>query len=534
MSGPNLLAQAGWSLTILAMLLAGSATSGAQSGALMTKPAKAPGAELFAATNVWPFQLEINAASLKSLREQPREWAKATLKMGAEVFDDVEVHIKGSEGSLQPIDRRPSLTVSFNKFVSSRRFHGLRKIHFNNTAEDPTFMTEIVCGGLCRQAGLPAARSGYATLTLNGRRLGLYVLKEGLTKEFLAQNFRRTDGVLYDGGFKLDIDQELEVIGGEAPAHQADRLALLAAARDPDPTRRWERLQKVLDTDRFISLLAMVTIMWNWDSYPLYQNNYRLYHDPETDKLVFIPHGMDQMFWQPQGPIYPRMNAIVASAVMQVPEARHLYRQRLATLHTNVFKVDALTAQIDQLAAVIRPFKQDTDVQADRLKRLIAGRAQSIAQQLQTPEPVSPSFVEGVAALAGWAPSRNDKATVLEETRLAAGPRALRIQHEGQATSAWTMRVSIPAGAYEFVGRVKTLRLEPLASDREAGAALRTSSFFRTASPRLRTAADWQEVRCQLIARGEESLELACELRNARGEVWFDLDSLRLKRISPR
>src|SRR5262245_17347864 len=123
-----------------------------------------PGDDLFACTNVPAFGIDIDAANLQSLRREPRSWAKATLRCGNEVYPDVGLHIKGSQGSLQSIDQRPALTVSLNKFVPGRKFHGLRKIHFNNTAEDPTFMNEIICAALCRQAGLPAARSGYATL----------------------------------------------------------------------------------------------------------------------------------------------------------------------------------------------------------------------------------------------------------------------------------------------------------------------------------------------------------------------------------
>ena len=159
---------------------------------------KAPGWELFAGTNVPAFTIEVGRAGMESLRQSPREWVHATLRVGAETFRDVGGHIKGSEGSLQPIDRHPSLTVSFNHFVPDQRLFGLRKIHFNNTAEDPTFMTEVICGELFRQAGVPAARSAHGTLTLNDRALGLYVVKEGLTKEFLKQYFRQTDGDLYD------------------------------------------------------------------------------------------------------------------------------------------------------------------------------------------------------------------------------------------------------------------------------------------------------------------------------------------------
>jgi hypothetical protein len=492
----------------------------------------APGWDLLAATNVPSFQLELSQAALSSLREQPREWTRGTLRLGDEVFTDVGVHIKGSEGSLQPIDRRPSLTISINKYVPGRKLHGLRKIHFNNTAEDPTFMTEILCGQICRQAGLPAARSGYATLTLNRRKLGLYVLKEGLTKEFLAQHFQRTDGNLYDGGFQKDIDHELERIGGDGPEDQSDRLALLAAAREPDPQRRWLRLQKVLDTDRFMTLLAFTTIAWNWDGYPMARNNYRLYHDPESDRLVFIPHGLDQMFWQPQGSIDPRMNGIVAAAVLRIPECRRLYRERLALLHTNVFQVDQLSRRIDQLAAVIRPYKPDTDTQADRLKRQIAGRAESIARQLGAPEPAAPAFVGNVAPLRGWVRSAADRLATLDEARVEPGLRILRIRHTNDTASTWMTRIRLPGGTYEFAGRAKVPRLQTAPGNRNAGAALRTSTPAVVSSRRLQASADWAELRCRFSIRSpEEPVELVCELRGSDGEAWFDLESLRLERL---
>jgi len=155
-----------------------------------------PGADLFALTNVPAFVIEIDAAGLRSLRNEPRVNVKATVHLGGELFHDVGIHIKGSQGSLQSIDARPALTLSFNTFVPKQKCHGLRKLHLNNSAEDPTFMTDVLCSELFRQAGVPAARGAYATLVLNRRKLGLYVLKEGLTKEFLAQYFRRTDGNL--------------------------------------------------------------------------------------------------------------------------------------------------------------------------------------------------------------------------------------------------------------------------------------------------------------------------------------------------
>ena len=40
---------------------------------------------------------------------------------------------------------------------------------------------------------------------------------------------------------------------------------------------------------------------WNWDGYAMKPNNYRLYHNRDTDQFQLILHGMDQMFENPYG-----------------------------------------------------------------------------------------------------------------------------------------------------------------------------------------------------------------------------------------
>jgi spore coat protein H len=492
----------------------------------------APGWELFAGTNVPAFTLELAPDALQSLRDEPRQWVRGTLQVAGQTFQDVGVHIKGSEGSLQPVDRRPSLTVSLNKFVPGQKLFGLRKIHFNNTAEDPSFMTQVICTELYRQAGVPAARSAHATLKLNNRSLGLYVVVEGLTKEFLAQYFRRTDGVLYDGGFQQDITTPFECIGGTETKAQPDRLALVAAAREADPARRWSRLGQTLDTERFISLLAMTTLTWNWDGYPMAYNNYRIYHDPERDRMTFMPHGLDQMFWEAGGPMYPPFKGLLARAVMQVPEARHRYRERLAVLHTNVFRVEVLNRRVEELTDLITPYRPSAPQQAARLKQLIMDRALAIGAQLKQPEPLTLLFTNNGASVPGWSP-----ASARAGVRQTVGPvpgvaRALRIMQSEATTSSSAVPVWLPAGEYEFVGRVRVVQFSTNENERPGGADLRVAGAARSSSRRLLQAADWESLRCRFWVRlPEQPVELVCEVRNAVGEVWFDLASLRVERV---
>src|SRR5262249_17406650 len=204
------------------------------------------------------------------------------------------------------IDDKPGLTLNMNKFKEDQLFHGMDKWHLANSVQDPSYLSELICGELFRAAGVPASRVGHAIVTVNGRQRGLYYIKEGYDKHFLRRHFKNSDGNLYDGGFLRDIDQPLQLLHTKDDVKdRADLKALTAAVRENDPKKRFEKMEKLLDMDKFITYLVLESITWDWDGYPMNRNNYRIYHDPKRDKVVFIPSGMDQMFGNPGGPILP-------------------------------------------------------------------------------------------------------------------------------------------------------------------------------------------------------------------------------------
>lgn len=349
-------------------------------------------AAFFKSDKVIHIDIDIGPKELDALRREPRKYAKATLKVGDAVYKDIGIHVKGAAGSFRGIDDRPGLTLNMNKFDEEKLFHGMDKFHLANSVQDPSYVSELICGELFRAAGVPASRVSFATVTINGRKRGLYYLKEGYDKYFLKQHFKSADGNLYDGGFLREIDQPLQLLSGKKDVKdRADLKALTAACREGDPKKRLEKIEKVLDMDKFLSYLALEVVTWDWDGYPMNRNNYRIYHDIKRDKLVFIPSGMDQMFGNPGGPILPGFQGMVANAIIGTPEGKKLYYAKMAQIQKDVLQVDKLIKRLDELQARVQPALASVDKgaaagypgQVNRLKEGIRQRAKSIEQQLK-------------------------------------------------------------------------------------------------------------------------------------------------------
>ena len=355
------------------------------------KPAKESEA-FFKEDKVLNLEIDIEKKELDALRREPRKYAKATLKDGDTVYAKIGIHVKGAAGSFRGIDDKPGLTLNMNKFDADKLFHGMDKWHLANSVQDPAYISELLCGELFRAAGVPASRVSFATVTINGRKRGLYYLKEGYDKHFIRLHFKNSDGNLYDGGFLREVDQPLQLLRTkEDVKDRADLKALAAAAREQNKDLRFQKLEKVLDMDKFISYLVLEVITWDWDGYPMNRNNYRIYHDPKRDKLVFIPSGMDQMFGNPGGPIEVGFQGLIARAVMETPEGRKRYLARMAEIHKKVFVPETLIKRIDELQTRVQPALMALDKNAgrdfpnqlNRLRNAIRERSKAIERQLK-------------------------------------------------------------------------------------------------------------------------------------------------------
>jgi hypothetical protein len=508
--------------------------------------------EFFSSGFIPHIRIEIAKTNLNALRRAERVYVRCTIREGSNVWEEVGIHKKGAAGSNKDLNENPALTLNFDKFVDRQKFHGLDKFHLNNSVQDNSLLCEAICAKLFLDAGVPASRVTHARVELNGRDLGMYVLKEGFDKTFLKRHFKNPSGNLYDGGFLHDIDAGLERDSGTGDVkNQADLKALAAAAKDPDPASRFSRLEKLLDLDQFIDFLALEIMTWHWDGYYMKKNNYRVYHDPDTGKLHFFPHGMDQMFWQPGGPIFPpnERDGLVSRGLIDTPEGRLRYRQRMAVLLTNVFTAERLTNHIAQIQSRLQPALHAISAEASsnqakeavKIRNAVLNRIKNLDRLLNQPPPKPIRFDEdGIAALTKWEVPDTVSAlgATLDRPTDSDGRKTLHIVVEKpgeRCIGSWRTRVMLEAGTYVLEGRARTAGVKPLQNEagtpKGVGAGLRQSLARQPRKNQLTGDTGWTKLEHEFtVPAGPDEIPLICELRALEGEAWFDLQSLKLRK----
>ena len=360
--------------------------------------ADAAATEFFTTGRVPRLQIRLSAEAADSLRSEPRTWVACTLvEDGDSVHERVAIRIKGSVGSGRDLDDRPAFTVNMDRHERGRRFHGLDKFHLNNAVQDESLLRERLGAEIFHAAGIPAPRVTHARVWIDGRDVGLYVLKESYDEDFLRRSFPRPDGNLYDGGAGQDIDEGLERDEGRRGEPGADLAAIVSACRLVDDATRFGALEHGVEIDAFLAFAALEAMTGHWDGYVQARNNYRVYLDPEADgRARFLPHGMDQIFQDPHADVHEPPRGLLAAAILENPTWRQRYRERLREFVPLFAAEERLLPLVGGTVDRLRPIVVDMgpeplerfDAAVAALRDLLVEREASLREQAEAAGPI--------------------------------------------------------------------------------------------------------------------------------------------------
>ena len=529
------------------------------SSVVVTSAAETPAAkavdpsDLFFGSGLVPeIRIELKKSQETKLREDLRRYVKCTIvetlpnpdkpdSPHETTYTEVAIKVKGAAGSSRELDDKPAFTLNMNKHAKDQTFHGLDKLHLNNSVQDESYLCEWVCAEIARDAKVPATRVTHARVWLNGRDLGFYVLKEGFDRQFLTRHFGDASGNFYDGGFVQDIDVDLEKDSGKGPDDHSDLHALKTACEEPDAAARWPAIEQQLDVDAFLTFMAFERMTCHWDGYTPNKNNYRIYFDPKDGRARFLPHGMDQMFQDPGFPILEFPPTIVSSAVMHNPEWRQQYKARITEL-LPLFEAkrlhDRLDTVIARLQLVLNLQSEDlANVCAERareLKERIAARELALREQLEHGDPMPVEFDENnQVEVADWYGAQETGDSHLDEVDPETDRRySIQVGESNDCVASWRRRVLLAQGRYRVEVRLKTEGVEPRTDEQGTGAGVRISGDRRDNT--LTGDSDWQTVSHEFEVTDEmRDVELVAELRATKGRMWLK-PTARLFRVEPK
>ena len=286
-------------------LIAGFAAPGAMAGGQSIN-------QFYGNSQLFDVYLNIPSASMTSLDTNLKTYTAAQIEFVTPDSQssgpiNIGLRLKGST-SLEKLAGHPSFKVKFNwSSLKGQRFVGLKRMTLNAMTQDTSLIHEATAYHLYNQMGVPAPRTGYARVYINGVLKGLYVNIETPDDIFLSTKFVDPTKHLYEGlafqDFLPGHDNGNDTTGAflvdqgwpTTPNKNDITKAIQVASVATGPSW-WSQMATTFDRKKLIMQFAVDNFVGNWDSYsgPIVNNYY--VRSNINGQFTMMPWGADQTF----------------------------------------------------------------------------------------------------------------------------------------------------------------------------------------------------------------------------------------------
>ncbi len=389
---------------------------------------------LFDASVVRDVYIDLPQASIDAINAEAyppgcvpyaRSYYVGALRFEGQTFDDVGVHIKGGCGSARDLGGKSSFKINLDwddpavpGCPTERRLYGQKHLTLNNGVQDQSAIHEYLTYTLLRALGAPASRMAWVRVFVNDQPYGLYQHVESIDRRFADRWFASKEGMLYEGTYWCDLLPQ-NLPPGDEDDHCLTREFSPDACSVSDPTGDPEdygplkdmvnaisalpdggfypAIDQIFDFDEVLTVWAVEALIGHWDGYAFWiQNNYRVYHDPVTDRWSLIDTGVDQTFgadldpWSPQG--------LLASRCLSEPACEQAFADKLKLVKDTFVALD-LGALAAEARSQIEPF-----VQADPRREYDMTGFDDAQNNTQSFIAVRPAMIESYLTQHGFTP----------------------------------------------------------------------------------------------------------------------------------
>ena len=231
-----------------------------------------------------------------------------------ETWDDVGFRLRGHASLRAAVagDESPGYKLSFEEFVPDRLFHDTAKLDLLGTESDFTLLRENLALMMERQIGVPAPRTGFALLYVNGEYEGVHPYTEEPDDSTYVYNHFPTGGDLYEAKGYCGDEATLEYRGKDVAAYvatyepkgradeeslQEQLIPMLYCASESTDEEFPTCIAEHVDTQEFLDMIALDHVLPDVDGIAGRAHNYLLFHDDLTQRFVVYPWDKDQTFY---------------------------------------------------------------------------------------------------------------------------------------------------------------------------------------------------------------------------------------------
>ncbi len=289
-------------------------------------------------------------------------WFTGTVTIAGETTEAVSIRKKGGWGSVS--DVKPSFKLDFGKGeFDDRTLLGERRFTLNNNVQDRLHIKQCLSYSVFADAGVHAPRCNFAQVVAQSEDLGIFTNVEPIKKPFLTRSFGNKSGNLYEtqhaGAF---IESRIAHFQKKTNEDDPDRSELMAVvdAMQVEDELLWDAMDQVINMDNFMTFAAMEALLGHVDGFTGYQNNAYIYHNPDDNRLYFIPWGTDQTFRSSyiidrtqNSPVSIYLGSSLTQRLWQSAEFRERYDQRLRELLDTVWNEAELKARATRMGELV-------------------------------------------------------------------------------------------------------------------------------------------------------------------------------------
>lgn len=345
--------------------------------------------KVFDLSRLHVIDIVISDEGVRHLTDRSETRYHCTFTFDGLVLKDVGIRQAGGVfHAYQGVTGKPSLSIKFNEFVKGQDLHGLEKLVLKNQYQDQSLVNEHMTYEVFRRAGLPAAMTAYAVVTINGHLNGIYLMREPVNADFMVRNFGSGNetGNLYEFEFTNGdfVRSPNRVTLKDEVAEKRSRSDIidLAAITQTVPDEFYvQAVAPVLDLDRALTYFAAEALTSHGDGFSYRNNNTYFYHLPSTGRLIIIPHGADAAFWATEFSMFRLANpyqtppALLTRKILGVPALQAKYKAELVRISSAaVWDETALLERVAQVGRLLATAERTGQTASD-IARFEANRA---------------------------------------------------------------------------------------------------------------------------------------------------------------